>query len=99
MLDRSPLLQSPLFQVVASVLVGAVVFVLANWVVPGAAALVRDVTAPSVTPTASVDRINSIARSIPADKVAISTPLFSSQSLFSEVQPGDRMDIIALLPP
>src|SRR5437016_5143590 len=97
MLDRSSLLQSSFFQVVASLMAGAVVFVLANWIVPGGAALVRDRMAPSPTP--SVERANSIAARIPAGNVAISTPIFAAQSLFSEVQSGDRMDIIALLPP
>jgi hypothetical protein len=39
-----------------------------------------------------------LVSSIPTNSVAISTPVFGAQAMMAEVQVGDRMDIVALLP-
>jgi hypothetical protein len=98
--DTEWLLQSRWFPLLISALVGLAVFLVADrglhfvdeWRQVGE----RLDAAPVDSPTRSA--VDSVAPRVPADKVAISTPVFAAQSLLDEVTVGDRMDIVALLP-
>ena len=92
------LLQSHAFQATISVLLGLAVFLLANWVLEIGGDSRLPPTDATTTPITG-QALDSLAPRVPADKVAISTPLFGAQSLLADVQAGDRMDIIALFPP
>jgi len=97
--NLAQLLQSHAFQATMSVLLGLAVFLVADWVLQiGAEARLPQADATITTPITG-PALDSLAPRIPSDRVAISTPLFGAQSLLADVQPGDRMDIIALFPP
>jgi hypothetical protein len=96
--DTQRLLQSRWFPLLISAMVGLAVFLIGNWALRSVDGLRQErlATAPVDVPTGAA--VDSIAPRVPADKVAISTPVFAAQSLLDEVRVGDRMDIVALLP-
>ena len=90
-LDAAQLTRTRPFQLGVSLLIGVLVFLLAEWLLQ---VLVRHPTDES-TSTATI-ATESLAPRIAPGKVAISAPVAGAQSLLTEVQPGDRMDIIAI---
>jgi len=92
-LDAAQLTRTRSFQLGVSLLVGVIVFLLAEWLLQ---VLVNHRPDESIPPTTTVTE--SLAPRIAPGKVAISAPVSGAQSLLTEVQPGDRMDIIALFP-
>jgi hypothetical protein len=69
------------------------VFLLAEWLLQVLVSHRPDESIPAATIITE-----SLAPRISPGKVAISAPVSGAQSLLTEVQPGDRMDIIALFP-
>jgi hypothetical protein len=92
----SQYLQHRGFQLSVSVLIGLAFFAVASWGLHWRVGLqFSGADQPAPTTSASLD---SLVPSIPANSVAISTPVFGAQAMMAEVQEGDRMDILALLP-
>src|SRR5579859_6110779 len=89
--------RAALIVVTAGVLTFGVVFTLLQ-VTRSEAAPTQLVVAPTPTAEAAVRDASSVAARIAAATVAVGVPITGSELLLGDVQPGDRLDVLASLP-
>jgi hypothetical protein len=81
----------------AGLLTFGVVFTLLQ-VTRSAAAPSQAVAEPSPTHTQLVKATDSVATQLPGGQLAVGVPISGSEPLLRDVQPGDRLDIVASVP-